>query len=118
MLRQAVAQGLIHRLEGISDVRVFYEGDYSKAEGLINPNAADIALIEVAETGVYDVLYCLDLCTRLRKTIPSCKLILLCPEQDEADVSAIVEAKQKGNIEDFIFYDASLDYLVFKLIST
>jgi hypothetical protein len=31
MLRQAVAQGLIHRLERISDVRVFYEGDYSKA---------------------------------------------------------------------------------------
>ena len=115
MLRQAVAQGLFHKLNDISNIRAVYANDYEKAEDTINNNAADVVLIEVAEMGEYDVPYCLALCAKLRAN--DCKLLLLCPEQDEASISAVVEAKQNELIEDFMFYDASLDYLVSKLIS-
>ena len=115
MLRQAVAQGLFHKLNAISNVRAFYESDYEKAKDAIHYNAADVVLIEVAETGEYDVPYCLALCAKVRAT--NCKILLLCPEQDEASIAAVVEAKQNELIEDFMFYDASLDYLVSKLMS-
>ncbi len=115
MRRRPVAQGLIKKLEGKADIRLFYESDYSKANSLISANNADIALIEIAETGEYDVHYCLALCAALRTA--SCKLLLLCPEQDESSVAKAVDAKRKGLIEDFIFYDASIDYLASKLLA-
>jgi len=119
MLRQPVAQGLMYKLGDLSGdhphVRVFHELDYANAEYTANSNTADVALIEAAETGEYDVFYCLALCARLRAS--ACKLLLLCPEQDEASVSAAVEAKQNDLIEDFVFYDASIDYLISKLLS-
>ncbi|HCC34417.1 MAG TPA: hypothetical protein DEQ02_01785 [Ruminococcaceae bacterium] len=116
MLRKPVAQGLISNLEGIPEIRLFYENDYSKASNLIYKNNANIALVEIAETGEYDVYYCLALCAKLRMS--KCKLLLLCPEQDESTIAAAVNAKQKGYIEDFIFYDASIDYLASKLLAT
>jgi hypothetical protein len=75
---------------------------------------ANTVLIEIAETGKYDAGYCLSLCVRVRA--PGRKLFLLCPEQDETSVSAVIRAKRQGLIEDFMFYSASVDYLVSKLL--
>lgn len=102
-------------LENIQGIRLFFESDYSKAVHIISTSHADAVLIEIAETGEYDASYCLALCAGLQTG--SCKLLLLCPEQDEPDVAAVVDAKQKGVIEDFVFYDASIDYLVSKLLA-
>jgi len=117
MLRKPVAQGLIEKLADDSAIRAVYESDYSKAEDAIRSCNADAALIEITETEKYNVSYCLALCLQLRETIPSCKLMLLCPEHDDEAISSAVRAKQRGDIEDFLFYDSSLDYLTSKLIS-
>ena len=116
MLRQPVAQWLTKKLLA-SDVRVLHYSDYSNAAGAVRADGADTALVEIAESGEYDASYCLALCSRLREAAPGCRLLTLCPEHDEAGVLAVVEARQKGLIEDFLFYDASIEYLTSKLLS-
>ena len=46
-----------------------------------------------------------------------CMLLLMCPEQDENSITRVVEAKRKKRIDDFVFYDVTIEYLISKLIS-
>ena len=115
MQRKPVAQGLINKLER-PYIRLCYESDYTKADSLVHTSSANIALIEIAETGRYDAGFCLALCKGLHERRQSCKLLLMCPEQDESSVAASIGSKQEGTIEDFVFYDASIDYLASKLL--
>ncbi len=115
MLRKPVAQGIIQKLHNNPSIRLLHESDYNNAHNAIRENAAEVALVEIAETGEYTADYCLALCAKLRAS--NCKLLLLCPEQDEGSVAMAVEAKQAGYIEDFIFYDASIEYLTSKLLA-
>ncbi|MCL2105516.1 MAG: hypothetical protein FWH26_00360 [Oscillospiraceae bacterium] len=108
MRRGLAAQGLMRKLRGDPDLRLTYEPAYSRA---------DVALIEVAESGRQDISYCLSLCDRLQTEAPLCKRLLMCPEQDGTAVARAVEAKRAGRIDDFVFYDATPDYLVSKLLS-
>lgn len=97
------------------DIQPYFQPDYADADVVIRGCGAYCALIEVAESGEYDADYCLALCAWLRKETPDCKLLLMCPENDVKSVTAAVEAKKEGRIDDFIFYDASLEYLLSKL---
>ncbi len=115
MTRKPVAQGLIKKLERPS-IRLCYESDYAKANSLVHVIGANIALIEIAETGRYDAGFCLSLCKGLHESIQSCKLLVMCPEQDESSIAAVIDSKHEGIIEDFVFYDASIDYLASKLL--
>ncbi len=116
MLRKPVVQGIIKKLHNNPSIRLIHESDYSNAYNTIREDDAEVALIEIAETGEYTADYCLALCAKLRAS--NCKLLLLCPEQDEGSVAMAVEAKQAGLVKDFLFYDATIDYLVSKLIAT
>jgi len=117
MHRKAIMQGLINRLQGSPDIHLIYEPNYDNASVAISTYNAKVALIEAAESGSYDMHYCLILCKELRRHMPKCKLLLMCPEQDETSVKQVVDAKWKKQIDDFVFYDVTIDYLVSKLIS-
>ena len=117
MQRKAIAQGLMIRLRDSPDINLIYEPDYNNADMAINSTNAKAALIEVAESGPYDVGYCLELCKKLRENKPECKLILMCSEQEENCVKQVVDAKGDKLIDDFVFYDVTIDYLASKLIS-
>ena len=117
MQRRAIVQGLIDRLRDSPDVLLIYEPDYQNATIAIRNNNAKCALIEAAESGTYNMAYCLALCKRLRILIPECKLLLMCPEQDEQSVKLVIDAKGEKKIDDFVFYDVTIDYLASKLIS-
>lgn len=52
-----------------------------------------------------------------RKDAPKCMLLLMCPEQDENSITRVVEAKRKKRIDDFVFYDVTIEYLISKLMS-
>ena len=116
MLRQPVAQGLIIKLRSDTGVLAIHEPDYPKAVSAAETNNADAILIEITESGEYDATYCLELCNRVRAKSPGCRILLLCPEQDEPSVLAAVEAVRAGRIDDFLFYDASTDYIISKLL--
>ena len=117
MQREAIAQGLMIRLRDSPDINLIYEPDYNNTEIAINSTNAKAALIEVAESGPYNIRYCLELCKNLRENKPECKLILMCSEQDENCVKQVVDAKGENKIDDFVFYDVTIDYLASKLMS-
>lgn len=116
MRRRPIAQDFMEKFKDHPDVHIAYEPNYETADA-VHSQDGGVALIEVGETGGYDAAFCLALCKRLREKAPAYKLILLCPEQDEASVSQAVSAKRDGRIDDFVFYDASLAYLTSKLLS-
>jgi len=118
MHRKAIAQGLMAQLQDNKDINLVYEPDYSNAKNSLRSHHAKAALIEVTESGPYDMDYCLALCKELRVQTPECKLLLMCPEQDEQSVRKVVDAKSDNLIDDFVFYDVTIDYLASKLIST
>ena len=120
MLRQAVAQRLISKIcdmPGCAHVRALFESDYANATSATIAYGADAVVFEVAEFGEYDTSYCLKLCDRIRREAPACRLLLLCPEHNEQSVSTAGEAKLNGQIDDFLFHDASIEYMVSKLLA-
>ena len=116
-LRQPVAELLTQKLRGVPDVRLICEPDYIKFSDAISTYGADTALIEAKETGEHKVAYCLSLCERMRMETPECRALLLCPEQDAPGVSMAMEAKRDGRIDDFLFYNATTDYITSKLLA-
>ena len=117
MSRTSIAQGLSAMLKKEQNIEIYHENNYNRASAVISANHAHSALIEVTENGEYDVGFCLALCDNIRETMPDCKLLLMCPEQDKSAVRQAVSAKRTGRITNFVFYDASLRYLSSMLLS-
>ena len=111
MQRASLAQGLMAKVQNVPNLQVCYEPDYANADVAIRSHLAAGALLEASEDGAHDIGFCLALCTWLREVTPYCRLMLMCPEGQTEAVHQAVEAKRKGFIDDFVFYDASLDYL-------
>ncbi len=117
MKRKPIAQGFMNSLKGSPDIRLIYQPYYHRSNLTIHKHKAKVVLIEVAETGPYDIGYCLVLCNELRETAPECKLILMCSDQDEKTIDLVIDAMGKNYIDDFVFFDVTIDYLVSKLLS-
>lgn len=117
MYRNAIVQGLMNKLQGNPDIHMIYEPDYDHAHIAARNSDANVVLIEATESGHYDMAYCLALSNWLRKHIPKCKILLMCSEQDEKSVKEVVAAKWARQIDDFVFYDVTIDYLASKIIS-
>lgn len=115
--RRAIVQALIDKLQKNSGISLVYEANFSHAETAGVLHNAEVVLIEVAESGMHNLDYCLNLCQEIRGLVPECKLIIMCSEQDEESVKRVIKAKWEGKIDDFVFYDVTMDYLVSKLKS-
>ena len=115
MRRASLAQGLMAKVRDAPGLQLCYEPNYANADVAIRSHMAAGALLEVAEDGAQDIGFCLALCAWLRKVTPHCRLMLMCPEGQAESVRRAIEAKRKGEIDDFVFYDASLDYLAASL---
>jgi hypothetical protein len=117
MTCRPIAQTLMLKIREEATLAVIFELAYASADTAIRANSVDTALVEVAEAGQFGLCYCLALCARIRRKAPRCKLMLMCPESDEEGVARVVEAKRCGQIDDFVFYDSTIDYLASKLLS-
>lgn len=115
MRRASLAQGLMAKVRDVSGIQLCYEPDYANADVSIRSHLATGALLEVSEDGEQDIGFCLSLCAWLREVTPHCRLMLMCPEGQAETVRRAIEAKRKGEIDDFVFYDVSLDYLTASL---
>ena len=117
MKRKPVVKSIMDRLAEESDTHVEFGFNYEEAVSVAINMDATVVLVEVAESGYYTVEYCLMLCDLIRNQKSSCKVLLLCPEQDGESVKQSISAKANGRIDDFAFYETSTDYLIAKLIS-
>lgn len=75
----------------------------------------DIALIDVMCNDIKEKESSLSLCKKLNQSLANCHILLLVSQEDMINRKMAAEAKEEGVIDDFVFYDASLKYLLAKL---
>lgn len=75
----------------------------------------DVALIDVMQSSGDEKETPLKICEKLHKSMPDCRVLILVSQNDKENREIANQAKRKGFIEDFVFYDASLKYLFAKL---
>ena len=54
---------------------------------------------------------------KLNETLPNCQFLLLVSQDDKVNRNIAIQAKQNKIVDDYVFYDASLKYLLAKLKS-
>ena len=80
----------------------------------------DVALIDMTFSESKDPhnlknnLKCV-LCERISHHLPKCHIILLVSQHDQINRNVALQAKQENKIDDFVFYDSSLKYLISNL---
>ena len=75
----------------------------------------DIAVVEMITGDQTDNEAVLSLCEGLRQVVPDCRLLLFVSQDDNASRKAAIKAMKRKIIDDFVFYDESLQYLLAKL---
>ena len=115
--RKVIADLLIKAIGKQSNMEAFGIYDYKNAGITALSRKPYLALVEIPEKHGFPALDTLNVCGEIKKSSPDCKIVLLCPEQDKESVDACIDAKKRDEIEDFLFYDSSVDYLASKLES-
>ena len=59
----------------------------------------------------------IQICENLRRTVPDCRVLLLVPQDDMETRDIAMKAVRNKTADDYVFYDASLDYLLAKLLA-
>ena len=89
---------------------------------LLNPNQIaldaevlkiDIALVDVVNNKVGEDV--LSLCRVIRQSVPACRILMLMAQGDNTGKALAIKAIQEKAADDFVFSDASLEYLFAKL---
>ena len=74
---------------------------------------ADVVLLDVADQ--VDMKRALEICQSLRQNSQTTKILLLVRPEQAAVRTQAVDAKNAGQVDNFVFYDSSLSYLLAKL---
>ena len=115
--RRVIADLLINAIGKKGEMEAFGIYNYKNAVNTAMSRRPDIALVEIPERHGNPAKETLEICEGIKEASPDCKIVILCPEQDENSVNACIDAKRSGNISDYLFYDSGVDYLVSKLKS-
>ena len=115
LCRRIIADSLIKAIEQKREIEAFGIYNYKNAAVTAMSRRPDIVLVEIPERHGNPAKETLEICEGIKQASPGCKVVLLCPEQDEDSVNACIDAKRSGNISDYLFYDSGVDYLVSKL---
>lgn len=86
---------------------------YSQAAVGVDIFRADEIILDIVDRT--DAERALELCRGLRKSGNGAKLILLVRPDQAVIREKAIEAKNAGLVDDFVFYDSSLAYLLAKL---
>ena len=113
--RKIIAEALIKAFEKNRSMETFSVYDYESAGPAAESRKPHLALVEIPESYGSPALETLDVCDKIKKASPSCKILLMCPELDKESVYLCTEEKKQGGIDDFVFFDSSMEYLVAKL---
>ena len=117
LCRRVISGLLIEAIKSRTAMDAFGLYEFNKAKSMAMARQPQIALVEIPENRGHPTQDALDVCGDIQKASPGCKIILICPENDEESVAACIEAVKDGRINDYLFYDLSVEYLVSKLIS-
>ncbi len=90
---------------------------FNKQQALLDAEVfqIDVALIDIIDSNTEKKEDPYLFCEKLHERMPNCHLLLLVSQDDKISRKMATEAKKKEIVEDFVFYDASLKYLLAKL---
>ena len=118
MSREIISDSIIAQSKAGGRFDFHAESDYMSAIESAIKYKPRIVLLEVPESGSYKSAdKCLLISDEIRKNLPPTRQLLLCSETDAASRLAAIKAKQNKRIDDFLFYDTSVNYLFSKLES-
>ena len=117
LCRKVIAKLFIEHIQNNTQMEAFGVYEFNKVKNMALVHQPILALVEIPEQHGNPAGDALDVCEDIKDACPNCKIMLMCPEQDKQSVDACVEAKRKGKIEDYIFYDTTPEYLASKLES-
>lgn len=75
----------------------------------------DVAVVDVVDDSAQEKETAVAFCEKLHKALPACHLLLLVSQNDMPGRKMAIQAKKTQIIDDFVFYDTSLEYLLAKL---
>lgn len=118
MSRKILSDALIAQTKTDRRFELWADQNYATAVETAISYAPGVVVIEVPESGKWrSVEMCLSLCDTIKKELPGCKQVLLSSESDAQSCRAVIEAKKANRIDDFFYYDTSINYLFSKLES-
>lgn len=117
MDRKVLAEALMIEMKHISGAAFSKEYNYKRAAIAAEVFQPNIMLLEIPESKKISLHQCLEICNDVRKILPECKILLLTPENSKDAREMAIKAVQDGNVNDFIYYDTSMEYLKSKLKS-
>lgn len=114
-----LAQSLAFAIEAMPELEFEFFLLLNSQQALLDAEVfeIDIALIDAMDDDIGEKATSLSFCERLNKSLPNCHLLLLVSQNDKANRKIATQAKNDNIIDDFVFYDASLKYLLAKLSS-
>ena len=77
----------------------------------------DVAVVEMVEEAAAETGTVISLCNELRKTSPDCQILLLVPQDVKRIRDEAMKAVNTRAVDDYVFQDTSLDYLLAKLLA-
>jgi len=78
----------------------------------------DVAVIDQIDSSAEGLVAALRLCAQMRAAVPACRLILLLSQGDAVGREIAMESKRGGSIDDFVFQDTSVEYLLAKIVAS
>ena len=115
--RKVIAKLFIEHIENHTAMEAIGVYEFNRVKNAALVHHPILALVEIPERDGDPELDAFDVCDDIKEACPACKIMLMCPEGDTASVAACEDAKQKGKIEDYIFYDTTPQYVTSKLKS-
>ena len=115
--RNIIRSTLARDINDSCNMQVLLEHNYNNIPKAFKEYYPDIAVIEMHENYPQKGKDPLEASSTIKGICPSCKVILLCPENISACVEFAVNAKKTNKIDDFVFANDSFSYLISKLES-
>jgi len=115
MHRKVAAEAYARAIQEYAGFSAYCEYDYADAAMTAKVRKADITIIEVPESQGRQLAQYVEICAAIRRVRPESKFMLLCSERSREGVQLAVAAMQSKEIDDYVFYDSTLDYFLSKL---
>ena len=77
----------------------------------------DIALVAVSAENPMQIEALLKICDNLGEAMPKCRKLMIVPNENSETESIAMKSFKAKRIDDYVFHDASPDYLLAKLLA-
>lgn len=117
---KVLGQGLSAAIHAKPELDFLWAAQFHYPQAVVGVDIfhADVVMLDIvdqADMDQADMDQAVGICQPLRQVEQDLKILLLVRPEQSVVCSRVIDAKNAGLIDDFIFYDSSLAYLLAKL---